>query len=370
MRIDWKPILTFGLALVATVACQSAAMAVDTLPMHDLTPAQSISEENTPVTLPATEEDGVTVAPTEDETLPDTDTAPAPVETAEAEESTEAEESEEAPKASGAFTVSAQPNYLRIDTSSFEGYMTCFAPDDVFIESIHDLVKFEVYTMRQDGDKSWLPDQLLPMEGKLQLCDPATGEVLTVDYDPTASYEEVLRILTGASYTLTEPGLYYALGILPDGETGTQLLISIDAREPLNVRADTAEITVNETIYDAQTYTLPDDHAYFKLRDVAQMLSGTDKQFDIAWNDTEQRIDLTSGTAYTPVGGELDLDLATVTEGHLNTADIFCDGVAVEVKSYNINGNNYFKIRDLAEVLGVAVSDVDWGDSKTLTLTP
>ena len=37
---------------------------------------------------------------------------------------------------------------------------------------------------------------------------------------------------------------------------------------------------------------------YFKLRDIAAIVNGSEKQFEVDWNNDQQRIDLTSGKPY------------------------------------------------------------------------
>jgi len=44
---------------------------------------------------------------------------------------------------------------------------------------------------------------------------------------------------------------------------------------------------------------------YFKLRDLAFILNGTEKQFEVGWDAANNAITLTSGKAYTTVGGEM-----------------------------------------------------------------
>ncbi len=93
-----------------------------------------------------------------------------------------------------------------------------------------------------------------------------------------------------------------------------------------------------------------DGNNYFKLRDVAALLNGTSKQFEVTY-DTSGTVTVTSGYSYTPVGGEL-------TGTALQTADaipgndvVVINGVTPELTIYKIAGNNYIKLRDLGEVL-------------------
>lgn len=39
----------------------------------------------------------------------------------------------------------------------------------------------------------------------------------------------------------------------------------------------------------------------------------------------------------------------------LNTSIIYKDGVQLELTAYTINGNNYFKLRDIAEAFNIGV---------------
>ena len=63
------------------------------------------------------------------------------------------------------------------------------------------------------------------------------------------------------------------------------------------------KVTLNGAKADLAAYTINSNN-YFKLRDLAKALKGLDSEFEVKWNAAEQRIDLTSRTAYTPVGGE------------------------------------------------------------------
>ncbi len=50
----------------------------------------------------------------------------------------------------------------------------------------------------------------------------------------------------------------------------------------------------------------------------------------------------------------------------LSTAVIYKDGVQLELIAYNINGNNYFKLRDIGEVFDFGVF---WdGTTKTINI--
>jgi len=118
------------------------------------------------------------------------------------------------------------------------------------------------------------------------------------------------------------------------------------------------------TAFDA--YNIEDSN-YFKLRDLAYVLNGTDKQFSVGWDGVNNAISLTSGQPYSPVAG--DMTLAAVKENKTpapTTSKIYLDGKEVQFEAYNIDGNNYFKLRDVMQTFDVFVG---WdGATSTITL--
>jgi len=96
---------------------------------------------------------------------------------------------------------------------------------------------------------------------------------------------------------------------------------------------------------------------YFKLRDLAYILNGTQKQFEIGWDSANNAISLTRGRPYTAAGGEMagkgsDVKMPTPT-----SSKITLDGIEVRFTAYNIDGNNYFKLRDIGQAFDFGV---DW----------
>ena len=134
-------------------------------------------------------------------------------------------------------------------------------------------------------------------------------------------------------------------------------------------RPTSATVLINgeEAAFDA--YNIEGNN-YFKMCDLAFVLSGTDKQFNVGWEIDEKGtslVTLTSGEAYDIVGGEMEPSTTagsiTVTTGAYG---IYLDGEWEAFTAYLIGGNNYFKLRDIMEALDVYVG---WdGASNTITL--
>lgn len=104
-----------------------------------------------------------------------------------------------------------------------------------------------------------------------------------------------------------------------------------------------------------------DGYNYVKLRDIAFATKGTQKQFDVHWDEARRTISINRGGSYTRIGGELDsLGDGTVKPCQSATITLLIDGRTANLSAYTINGNNYFKLRDLASIFdfGVAWDDV------------
>lgn len=97
------------------------------------------------------------------------------------------------------------------------------------------------------------------------------------------------------------------------------------------------------------------DNNYFKLRDLAFILSGSKVQFEVTWSQDLGAILMTSGKSYTPAGGEMGTGSSTNQIGVLNTSKLYLDGQAVDFTAYTIQGNNYFKLRDIGELFNFSV---------------
>ena len=94
---------------------------------------------------------------------------------------------------------------------------------------------------------------------------------------------------------------------------------------------------------------------YFKLRDIAAMVVGSTKQFEVSWNQAGKRIDLTTDTAYTTVGGELTVPSSQNKSAVLTSATVYKNGYPANYTGYNIDSNNYYKLRDLCRDMNIGI---------------
>lgn len=132
---------------------------------------------------------------------------------------------------------------------------------------------------------------------------------------------------------------------------------------PWKVTGTTSRVLVNGVEKKMEGYCLKGSN-YFKLRDLAMALSGTPAEFDVVWNGTLKRIELKNHRSYVPVGGECKQPQETAI-AYGNNTTVYCDYGTVLANPITVNGNNYFRLRDMADMF--RTFDVDW-DGSTNTI--
>ncbi len=117
-----------------------------------------------------------------------------------------------------------------------------------------------------------------------------------------------------------------------------------------------SQVIVDGEKIEFQAYNINGNN-YFKLRDIAFILDGSEKQFEINWDETNNFVYITTEKPYTAIGGELSVsDIAGIQSATASTSRIFLNGNSGFVSAYNINGYNYFKLRDLGSRIDFGVT--------------
>jgi hypothetical protein len=136
--------------------------------------------------------------------------------------------------------------------------------------------------------------------------------------------------------------------------------IAVPGAEPpktaeLVAKPTAASVLVNGETVAFDAYSINGNN-YFKLRDLAYVLSGSEKQFEVGWDSATNAITLTSGMPYTAVGGEMSGRGSGEKTPIPTDSKIYLDGREVDLTAYNIGGNNYFKLRDIGQKLDFGVT--------------
>ena len=115
-------------------------------------------------------------------------------------------------------------------------------------------------------------------------------------------------------------------------------------------------LVVDDNAVDCEKYNI-DGSNYFKLRDVAYLVSGTGSEFSVGWDDETKTVSIVVGEPYTPNGSEINMSGGDKSASAVPSEQtIMINGeVRSDLSVYNIGGNNYFKLRDLGTALGFEV---------------
>lgn len=116
------------------------------------------------------------------------------------------------------------------------------------------------------------------------------------------------------------------------------------------------KITVNGKRVNVTGYLI-DGSNYCKLRDVAYMLKDTDSSFDVAWDNARKKVLIQTEKSYQ---GDLKQQKMVKKQATAVYDGILCDGVQYQAKAYLIDGNNYFKLRDLMELVD---AEITWNNT-------
>jgi len=95
-----------------------------------------------------------------------------------------------------------------------------------------------------------------------------------------------------------------------------------------------------------------DGHNFFRLRDLAFVLNGSQSQFNLFWHDVHQAILIIRGVPYHAVGNEMIMINTGPIRATPTSATIFLDTTEINPRAYTIAGTNYFMLAELAGLLG------------------
>ncbi len=210
------------------------------------------------------------------------------------------------------------------------------------------------------------------IQQKVNAAGYSIGKVANVQVTKRTATDNVNEVTvtdtSGKSVTISRSSVRTVFGlksirytITPVGGSGN--------KTSLQVKASTHNVKVNGKTVSPQGYYIVNGtqygNNYFKLRDIAYLLSGTKGQFNVRWDKENERILLTSGTAYETVGGELADSSTAVEKIGKSTSTIVLDGEEITLDGYIINGNNYYKLRDIGKAIGF---DVDFDNASSTVL--
>ena len=150
---------------------------------------------------------------------------------------------------------------------------------------------------------------------------------------------------------------------------GDTVVVSAGTITPPNVSPSPSKVFVDGKQVTVEAYLHDNGSNYLKLRDMAMVLNGTAKQFEVGYSSATG-VTMESGKAYTPNGTEGQA--ATLAKTASGAGDpVFKDGQSADVNSIKIEGSNYYGLRDMCKLLNVdLVYDSATKDIKIDTTKP
>lgn len=124
-------------------------------------------------------------------------------------------------------------------------------------------------------------------------------------------------------------------------------------RVPATPTTSTVKIDSNTPVFNA--YNINGNN-YFKLRELAYWMNNTEKRFSVEWDGKNNAIILTSGRWYEEDGSEFKETRGFKLYATPTTSKVMLDGKEIKLTAYNIDGNNYFKLRDIGQAFDFGVA--------------
>lgn len=231
------------------------------------------------------------------------------------------------------------------------GYV-CQAPVTVELAA-ESMFMFEGRQCVPVGDVLKYSVKELPVEGFVEIGEynEETKEYTykTVPYTEELAWEHA-GFVKGSKMTITKPGLYWICGRYEAVSGAAEVYLNVKGEAKPN--ASKVYVDGKEMEFDA--YNIADNN-YFKIRDIAMAINGSEKQYNVTWDNEKKAINLLKNTPYTVAGGELSKGAADVMPTWANTSHTLLDGELVGFASYTIGESNYYMLRDLGEVFDFSV---------------
>jgi len=145
-----------------------------------------------------------------------------------------------------------------------------------------------------------------------------------------------------------------AIGFIRTGGSGSSVT-------PVNMaQANPFTVDISGTKKQFQAFLINNNN-YVMLRDLAYYLNGSPAQFEVTYDAGTKAINILSQQPYTVQGNEGNVKADKNKPYNDTSSKIYIDGKEAILKGYNIEGYNYFKLRDLAAALNF---DVDYRDKQ------
>lgn len=122
-----------------------------------------------------------------------------------------------------------------------------------------------------------------------------------------------------------------------------------DGAKEMKAVKSSQKITLDKEAVEVAAYNIAGSN-YLKLRDVAAIMSGKKKQFNIDYNAERKLIVVETGKPYTKLESDLKPIKEASAKAILSEKEIILNGEDEDIDTAFINETNYVKLRDIAKI--------------------
>ena len=122
-----------------------------------------------------------------------------------------------------------------------------------------------------------------------------------------------------------------------------------DGAKEMKAVKSSQKITLDKEAVEVAAYNIAGSN-YLKLRDVAAIMSGKKKQFNIDYNAERKLIVVETGKPYTKLESDLKPIKEASAKAILSEKEIILNGDDEDIDTAFINESNYVKLRDIAKI--------------------
>lgn len=123
------------------------------------------------------------------------------------------------------------------------------------------------------------------------------------------------------------------------------------------IKIDSLDVNVPAYVIEGENY--------FKIRDLAYALKDTKAKFKVDYDPEIGAVVVEPGEDYEPMDGDMEPIKNPKSVGVRSNDKLVINGEKAKIKAYKIEGFNYFRLRDLGDIIGFGV-DYDFENNKVV----
>ncbi len=192
------------------------------------------------------------------------------------------------------------------------------------------------------------------------------GEIYNTDIELSAPaiYENDMLYIPASFYTNKNKRYAQSDYVVLDGIDPIYYTSFCDSIKylggPSAISPVNTSISINGSKKTVETYKI-EDRNFVNARDFANILASTDNAIEVNWNANNSTVEITSQVANVANF----VESSKVSNNILGTSQISKDGKVLTLQTYAHEGQNYFKLRDLASLAGVTTT---WDETNGIVL--